>query len=204
MIATSLLPIDVLRPPTAPPAARVSLKPARDHTGMVNGAWWPRSRDLTVELPPLIAVLDRAWSRINRATVNVRMWPEIPRRVQTGTHIVRVGWFDAEQDPHDICLLATYIGRWDLVVVPPEFSPARAARLMATAADVHNKQTASVLVAESALSLADISGSKRTEPVVIPPHTDAPDPLPAAAWETDGGRVLSPWTPPLSTLHSQG
>jgi hypothetical protein len=149
MTVTSLLPTDVLRPPTAPSAARISLKPASDRPGMVNGAWWPRSRDLALELPPLIAVLDKAWRRINRVTVNARMWPVVPRRVLTGTHVVHVGWFDAEQDPHDICLLATNVGRWDLVVVPPEFSPARAARVMAAAADVHNKQTASALVADA-------------------------------------------------------
>jgi Family of unknown function (DUF5994) len=39
------------------PAARIRLKPRSDHRGMVDGAWWPRSRDLARELPPLIAAL---------------------------------------------------------------------------------------------------------------------------------------------------
>ncbi len=138
---------------TLPPpalAARVSLKPAGDHLGMVNGAWWPRSRDLARELPPLIAVLDEAWGPVNRATVNVRMWPEIPKKVRTGTHTVRVGWFDAEQDPHDICLLSYRRGgRWDLLVIPPELDPDAAARLMAIAAEEGKMQTASALLAAS-------------------------------------------------------
>ncbi|MBS2964856.1 hypothetical protein KGA66_17495 [Actinocrinis puniceicyclus] len=131
----------------APPDARVSLKAPSPHPGMVNGAWWPRSRDLTRELPSLIAALDKAWGKVDRATVNVNMWPDIPRRVRTGTHVVRVGWFDAEQDPHDICLLSYRRGgRWDLLVVPPELDADTAARLMATAAEAGNMQTATALL----------------------------------------------------------
>lgn len=130
-------------------SARISLKPPSEHPGMVYGAWWPRSRDLTAELPALVAALDAVWGQINRVTVNVRMWPRIPKRVVTGSHVVRLGWYDAEQDPHDVCLLsysrAPY--RWDLVVVPPETDPEAAAHLMAVAGDVHNMQTASALVA---------------------------------------------------------
>jgi hypothetical protein len=32
-------------------------KPKAPTTGYVDGAWWPRSRDLAAELPVLIAVL---------------------------------------------------------------------------------------------------------------------------------------------------
>ena len=128
--------------------ARLSLKPASRHPGMVNGAWWPRSRDLAAELPALITALDQAWGQINRVTVNVRMWPSIPRKVRTGSHVVRVGWFDAEQDPNDLCLFSyrSAPGRWDLLVVPPETDPGRAARLMATASEAGNNETASALL----------------------------------------------------------
>ena len=146
MTATTLPPPNLTAPPAL--AARVSLKPASNHPGMVNGAWWPRSRDLVRELPPLIAVLDEAWGQVNRATVNVHMWPDVPKKVRTGTHTVRVGWFGAEQDPHDICLLSYHRGgRWDLLVIPPELDPDAAARLMAISAEVGNLQTASALLA---------------------------------------------------------
>lgn len=140
-------------------SVRISLKPRTEHPGMVNGAWWPRSRDLAAELPPLIAALDAAWGKIHRVTVNVHMWPEIPRRLVTGSHTVRVGWFDAEQDRHDLCVLSHSCApyRWDLVVVPPETVPERATRLMASAADVHNNQTASALVADALAGLGDAS-----------------------------------------------
>jgi len=133
------------------PAARVCLKPFSQHPGMVNGAWWPRSRDLTRELPPLIALLDQSWGQIHRLTVNVRMWPDIPRKVRTGSHTVRLGWYDAEQDPHDLCLIShtKAPGRWDLLVVPPETEPERAKQLMAAASSPGNHQTASALLASA-------------------------------------------------------
>ena len=129
------------------PAVRLRLKRASTHPGMVNGAWWPRSRDLTLELPPLIAELDEAWGPIYHATVQVGMWPDIPKHVPTGEHVVRVGWFDAEQDPNDICLLSLRGGaRWDLLVIPPEFDPEAAERAMAAASTVGDFQTASALL----------------------------------------------------------
>jgi hypothetical protein len=131
------------------PAVRVRLKPRSAHRGMVDGAWWPRSRDLTRELPPLIAALEEepGWGPIHHVTVNVRRWPDIVKKVRTGNHVVRVGWFDAEQDPHDICLLSLrQHGRWDLLVVPPELDPAAALALMVAASTPGTTQTASALL----------------------------------------------------------
>ncbi|WP_157535784.1 DUF5994 family protein [Kitasatospora mediocidica] len=139
----------------------MSLKPPSETRGMVDGAWWPRSRDLTSELPSLIAVLDECWARITRVTVNVRMWPHIPAEVPTGSHILRVGWFDAEQDPADLCLLSYHTGRWDLLVIPPECEPARAAKLMAAAADVHNTQSATALLADTDEDAYAVVGASR-------------------------------------------
>ena len=145
MTTTNALP--TAQEESSEPAVRVSLKPTSMYPGAVQGAWWPRSRDLTVELPPLVAVLDEHWTEIDRATVNVTMWPEIPDVVRAGPHNVHVGWFDTEQEPDDICVLTYLAGRWDLLVVPPETDPDRAAALMAAASDVDNTQSASDLLA---------------------------------------------------------
>jgi hypothetical protein len=139
---------------------------------MVNGAWWPRTRDLTCELPPLIAALDRAWGRIYHVTVQVGMWPEIPKKVVTGDHVVRVGWFDAEQDPNDICLISLRGGeRWDLLVIPPELDAQAAERLLANATTPGILQSASALLAAVK---ADPTGHRS-------------DPGQISAWESEGG-----------------
>lgn len=163
-------------PPTAPTGsqaqARIRLKAPGNHPGMVNGAWWPHSRDLARELPQLVAALDPVWGRIYHVTVRRDMWPEIPKQVRAGDHVVRVGWFDAEQDPNDICLISLRGGeRWDLLVVPPEFEADSAELLVVNAATPGNLQSASALLATAR---ADPSGHRSDRERV-------------AAWESEGG-----------------
>src|SRR5947207_1114018 len=56
------------RVPSLP--ARLSLTPAGSRPGLLDGAWWPRSRDLSRKFPALTDVLDARWGRITRITVN--------------------------------------------------------------------------------------------------------------------------------------
>jgi hypothetical protein len=132
------------------PTARLALKPvsASAESVELDGAWWPRSRDLTDELPALADVLDPLWGRITRIAVNPRYWPIIPPRIFVNGHVVKVGWFTTELDPHKILLMSGTTGRWDLLVIPPETDAPSAARLMATAsADARPQSTATALMA---------------------------------------------------------
>ncbi|MFI6473149.1 DUF5994 family protein [Streptomyces sp. NPDC050516] len=134
-------------PPTAS-NGRLALKPAGASRGLLDGAWWPRSRDLLRELPALIDVLDPLWGRITRIAVNPEHWPVVPCKIPVTGHVVKAGWFKAEQDPHKLLVLSYGTGRWDLLVIPPQTSPAAAARLMAAASDPAGLAlTASALIA---------------------------------------------------------
>ncbi|MGW2051786.1 DUF5994 family protein [Streptomyces sp. NPDC001858] len=135
--------------PTSPPL-RLSLAPAGAAPALLDGAWWPRSRDLGAELPTLTAALEPLWGRITRVTVNPTHWPAIPRKVPVAGHVVNVGWFLAEQDPHELLLLSYRMGRWDLLVVPPRTDPATAAWLMSAASDPLGTSTASRLMEQAA------------------------------------------------------
>ncbi|MDH6622029.1 hypothetical protein M2163_009137 [Streptomyces sp. SAI-135] len=121
--------------PFRAPTARLALRPMSPCPGQVelDGAWWPHSRDLSHELPALADVLDPLWGRITRIAVNPRYWPIIPQRIFVNGHVVKVGWFTTQLDPHKILLLSGTSGRWDLLVIPPEVSAPSAARLMAAA-----------------------------------------------------------------------
>ncbi|MFJ1605648.1 DUF5994 family protein [Streptomyces sp. NPDC088253] len=136
---------------SSPPPLRLRLAPSGTAPALIDGAWWPRSRDLTAELPALTAVLDPLWGRITHVTVNPTFWPVIPRKVPVQGHVVKVGWFKAEQDPHKLLLLSYTAGRWDLLVIPPETDAVTAARLMTTAADPARSLTASGLIQEAEL-----------------------------------------------------
>ncbi|MHC5259334.1 DUF5994 family protein [Streptomyces sp. UC4497] len=119
-----------LPPPLSP--ARVALKSPTGH-GLLDGAWWPRSRDLAAELPGLVDVLDPLWGRITRVAVNPMLWPVVPRKVTLHERVLKVGWFTPELDPHKLLLLSYGTGRFDLLVIPPETDDASAERLMAAA-----------------------------------------------------------------------
>ncbi|MBC9728538.1 DUF5994 family protein [Streptomyces sp. TRM68367] len=132
----------------AAPAARLALKTDGTSRGLLDGAWWPRSRDLLSELPALTDLLDPLWGRITRIAVNPKHWPVIPRKVPVNGHIVKVGWFTPEIDPHKLLLLSYGTGRWDLLVIPPETGAESAAQLMAAASDYDGPPlTASALIA---------------------------------------------------------
>ena len=90
-------------------------------------------------------------------------------------HIVKVGWFTPEIDPHKLLLLSYGTGRWDLLVIPPgtEAESRSAARLMAATSDYDSLHlTASALIAVDARY-----GVAATD-----------EPLePDEAWEYEGG-----------------
>ena len=97
-----------------------------------DGGWFPRSDDLAVELPELIAELDRRGVRVERFTYALEAWLPAPRKVVVGGRVVRTGGFRS-MDAGVVCL--TWDGgtrRADLLVVPPEtdvITGARALRL---------------------------------------------------------------------------
>lgn len=152
-------------------ALRLSLAPIGPAPALLDGAWWPRSRDLMAELPSLTDVLDPRWGRITRITVNPTHWPDAPHKVPVAGHVVKVGWFLPEQDPHELLLLSYRMGRWNLLVVPPQTTPASAAWLMAAASDPLGTSTASRLM-EDAARLRTVSETDRAV---------------EAVWDSEGG-----------------
>ncbi len=133
-------------------SARLSLAPTGSVPGLLDGAWWPRSRDLLREIPTLTDALDARWGRITHVTVNPAHWPVVPHKVPVTGHTVHVGWFADEQDPNKVILLSYTVGRLDLLVIPPETEPAAAARLMAAATVPGGIRTASGLMADEVMS----------------------------------------------------
>jgi hypothetical protein len=100
---------------------RVSLRAgAGDGNSAFDGAWFPRTRDLAIEVPELIAELDRRGVRVERFTYALDAWSPVARKVVVGGRIVRTGGFRS-MDPGVVCLtLDGGTRRADLLVVPPE------------------------------------------------------------------------------------
>lgn len=146
--------------PFRAPTARLALKTVSTSRGPLDGAWWPRSRDLADELSALAEVLDPLFGRVTRVAVNPTYWPVIPSRVPVNGHGVRIGWFTTELDPHKILLMSHTTGSWNLLVVPPEISAPAAARLMAAASDSSGPPTtaSALMAAELVLHTGSMAG----------------------------------------------
>jgi len=173
-MSATLYPTLPHREPVAAPAARLVLKTDGASRGLLDGAWWPRSRDLLSELPALTDVLDPLWGRITRIAVNPEHWPVIPREIPVSGHIVKVGWFTSEIDPHKLLLLSYGTGRFDLLVIPPGTGAESAARLLEAASDHDGPSlTASALIAAEAARHAVAATDQALGPY--------------EAWEYEGG-----------------
>ncbi|HVV08335.1 DUF5994 family protein [Amycolatopsis sp.] len=171
---------------TAPPAAtvieqsrrslRLQLKPEAPSTGYVDGAWWPRSRDLAAELPALLAVLAGRPGRIERVTYNLTSWQAAGRRLSmAGGADVRLEGFRS-QHADTVTISGQGRQRLTLLVVPPETPAAVAHRVLSQAAHWGNTATVASL-------LAPIPTASTPPDVVVTMD------LATDRWEVDGGRI---------------
>lgn len=124
---------------TEPPrqTLRLKLKPKASATGYVDGAWWPRSWDLSTELPALLAVLAIRLGRLSRVSYNLTIWNAAHRFLNVDGHQVRLGGFHA-QHPDTIDVVAANGTRLTLLVLPPATHPTTAHPIMMIAARSNN------------------------------------------------------------------
>ncbi|MFF5173308.1 DUF5994 family protein [Micromonospora sp. NPDC000089] len=161
-------------PASAPSAPRLVLAPARDRA-VLDGGWWPRSRDPAAELPGLVLALTERHGRIRHLMLNLHAWEGRIHRLVVGPDVVRIGWFDT-LDP---ALLVATTGRdlqVDLLVVPPATPRAAAEWAMTTAADPTNLRHAPDI-------LADAPVGRRAAPAT---RSDAD-----AVWDNEGGTTAA-------------
>ncbi|QNS05487.1 DUF5994 family protein [Streptomyces xanthii] len=111
--------------------ARLTLTRRRPLPGLLDGAWWPFSRDLATELPALVDAMEERCGPVTRITVGPARWHRGPREIIAMGHTVHLAWFTG-QDPDLIVLRSYGLGRCDLLVVPPETAAASADLMMAS------------------------------------------------------------------------
>jgi hypothetical protein len=129
---------------------RLRLKPKAPTTGHVDGAWWPRSDDLSHELPDLLAVLSVRLGGIDRVMYNLAEWATVPRRLTTGGRAVRLDGYTRQPASTLQVLGADGRDRILLLVIPPHSDPDAAHDAMMTAAAPGNTSSVDDLLAAGA------------------------------------------------------
>ena len=120
---------------------RLRLRPQAPATGHVDGAWWPRSHDLTAELPALLAVLTVRLGEIPRVNYHLSEWDTAPRSIATTDGIrVRLDGFWT-RPAHTVDLVAADRHHLTLLLVPPDTPSSAAHEAMMRAAHRDNTDT---------------------------------------------------------------
>ena len=117
------------------PRPRLRLKPKAPTTGYVDGAWWPHSDDLALELPDLLAVLSVRLGPIERVSFNLGDWATAPAGFAMGGQPVELGGSTGQ--PVDTIQVIGGNHKLVLLVVPPgtDQELAHAAMMSAAASD---------------------------------------------------------------------
>jgi hypothetical protein len=118
--------------PDAPPPLRLQLDPNRPAEPYLDGAFWPRSRELSTELPPLLAVLSTDLGQIALVGYHRDAWNAAPGQLEMSGHTVHLEGF-VSPDPPTMVVIANSGRRVTVRVVPPETDDATAAQAMALA-----------------------------------------------------------------------
>jgi hypothetical protein len=153
---------------------RLRLKPAHRSCGFVQGAWWPRSTELTSELPTLLAALSLRVGSIDCVLYHEDDWSPAPLNIEHQGDQVSLG---AHQEwPNVVSLFGPRFGSMELLVVPPHTEPAHAYNLVTTAAHVNDASTPDQLLG--------IGTRRAGDPL--------PSPVALQRWESDGGAQPPP------------
>jgi hypothetical protein len=137
------------------PTARVSFRQPVSTSGYIDAAWWPRSRDLTAELPALLDVLWTADREINRVTYNLAAWDPAPRRLLIDGHRVHLGGFTSG-NPHVIELIDAWgRERIDIVVIAAGTDPIVAERMLRLASIADDPYGADEILARATSERSD-------------------------------------------------
>lgn len=126
----------------APLRLHLSARPGLDR---LDGAWWPQSRDITVELADLVDHFPTEAGRVVRAVYSPPDWDERPHRVAVTGRTLKVGSFPHD-DTHQLMLRLADHAVLQLLVVPPGSSTEHGDEAMLAAATPGNRHTATELL----------------------------------------------------------
>ncbi|OBF29098.1 hypothetical protein A5724_26490 [Mycobacterium sp. ACS1612] len=155
------------------------LKPAHKSCGFVQGAWWPRSTELSSELPSLLGALSLRVGSIDSVLYHEDDWSSAPPSMKhQGDQVIVSGH---QEWPNVVSLFGPRFGKLDLLVVPPYTEPTHAYNVVTKAASVNDASTPDQL-----LGITRRADDRLLSPVSL------------ERWEADGGAL-----PPASRSQPQ-
>ena len=138
----------------APGTAILRLETIGPRGGVLDGAWWPRSRRIGSELPALVSALAGHIGPITRVGLDATAWEDLPTRLVVDDRVVHVDSYPVGDDT----ILVTRGERdlFSLLVVPPDADPEAAKAAIAQAVRLDNESEARQILIDTG---ADRRGS---------------------------------------------
>ncbi|MEU5428419.1 DUF5994 family protein [Streptomyces olivoreticuli] len=136
-----------------PGTALLRLETTRTREGILDGAWWPRSRDIAAELPGLIGALTEHLGPVTRVGLDASAWEELPVRLVIDDRVVHIDSFPVGDDT--VLITRGESDHFVLLVVPPGTEPGAAHAAMARAVRADN-------VTDAEHILIDTNADRRT------------------------------------------
>jgi hypothetical protein len=156
-----LLP-DAIHRAVKPGTALLRLETTGSRQGILDGAWWPRSRDIGSELPGLITALARHLGPITRVGLDADAWDGLPTRLIIDDRVVHIVSYPVGDDT--ILVTRGDHDHFTLLVIPPHATPEAAHTAMAQAVEADNVTSATQILIDTAIDPAAPSGSGEHRP----------------------------------------
>src|SRR4051794_9118329 len=119
-----------------PGFALLRLETTESREGVLDGAWWPRSRDIGAELPALLNALTGHLGPVTRVGLDTAAWEGLPTRIVVEDRVVHIDSFPVGDDT--ILITRGDQDVFSLLVIPPHATPDAAHAAMAQAVRADN------------------------------------------------------------------
>ncbi|MDH6703455.1 hypothetical protein P3T27_000136 [Kitasatospora sp. MAA19] len=140
-----LLP-DRFRQAAKPGTVLLRLETTQSREGVLDGAWWPRSRDIGVELPGLVRALTEHLGPVASVGLDAEAWDDVPARLVVDGRSVHIDRYPVGDDT--VIVTRGDRDHFSLLVVPPQASQEAALSAMARAVEADGTDSArQILVA---------------------------------------------------------
>ncbi|MGA9361247.1 MAG: DUF5994 family protein [Mycobacterium sp.] len=100
---------------------RLQLKPDPPASAYLDGVWWPRSTQLAIELPGLVARLSDRLGQVTMVGYHLDAWPETPPQVEIAGLTVQLQGFTSN-DPASVIVFGRDGHYITLLVIPSDVS----------------------------------------------------------------------------------
>ena len=129
-----------------PGTALLRLETTGSREGALDGAWWPRTRDIAAELPALVSALTEYLGPIARVGLDASAWDGLPTRLVIQGRVVHIDSYPVGDDT--VLISRDHQPHFVLLVVPPHATAEAARAAMARAVRAGNITPAEQILIE--------------------------------------------------------